>query len=45
MPSIGLGDSPASAAALVRQYHLGGVILMGNVENTTAGDGGAGSAP
>jgi beta-N-acetylhexosaminidase len=36
MPSIGLDDTPASAAALIRQHRLGGVILMGNVENTSA---------
>jgi beta-N-acetylhexosaminidase len=37
MPSVNLSDAPAGTAALVRQYHLGGLILMGDVENTAAG--------
>jgi beta-N-acetylhexosaminidase len=37
MPSIGLNSSPAEAADLVATYRLGGVILMGNVENTGGG--------
>ena len=36
MPSVGLSDSPAAVAALVKRHRLGGVILMGNVENTSA---------
>jgi beta-N-acetylhexosaminidase len=37
MPSVNLSDPAAGSAALVAKYHLGGVILMGNVENTGAG--------
>jgi beta-N-acetylhexosaminidase len=36
MPSVGLGDAPQRVADLVRDYHLGGVILMGNVEQESA---------
>ncbi len=36
MPSVSLSDPPAGSAALVTKYRLGGVILMGNVENTSA---------
>jgi beta-N-acetylhexosaminidase len=41
MPSVNLSDPVARSAALVTTYHLGGLILMGNVENT---DGGATAA-
>ena len=37
MPSVNLSDPPAGSAALVTKYHLGGLVLMGDVENTTAG--------
>jgi beta-N-acetylhexosaminidase len=30
IPSVDLGTSPATAAALVARYHLGGVIIMGD---------------
>lgn len=34
MPSITMSDPAADSVALVRKYHLGGVILMGNVTDT-----------
>lgn len=37
MPTISLSDPAGASAALVTKYRLGGVILMGNVENATAG--------
>ena len=37
MPSVNLSDPAAVPAALVSKYHLGGLILMGDVENTAAG--------
>ncbi len=37
MPSVNMSDPAESSAELIRRYHLGGVILMGNVENTGAG--------
>jgi beta-N-acetylhexosaminidase len=37
MPSIGLSEAPEAAAGLVRDYRLGGVVLMGNVEDTANG--------
>jgi beta-N-acetylhexosaminidase len=37
MPSINLSESPDAAAGLVRDYRLGGVVLMGNVEDTANG--------
>ncbi len=40
MPSINMDDPTAGSVELLRRYHLGGVILMGNVENTAS----AGSA-
>jgi beta-N-acetylhexosaminidase len=36
MPSINMSDASTTSAALVTKYHLGGLILMGNVENTAA---------
>src|SRR5262249_19540785 len=36
MPSVNLGDRGASAADLMRTYRLGGVILMGNIEDVGA---------
>jgi beta-N-acetylhexosaminidase len=41
MPSIGLSAAPEQAAKLVADYHLGGLILMGDIENTGAGGTGA----
>ncbi len=37
MPSIGLSAPAEQSAKLIADYRLGGVILMGDVENTTAG--------
>lgn len=37
MPSVNLSDPAAGSAALVTKYHLGGLIMMGDVENTGAG--------
>lgn len=37
MPSIGLSTPTDQAAKLVADYRLGGVIMMGDVENTAAG--------
>ena len=37
MPSINLSDPRRRRPQLVTQYRLGGVILMGNIENTAAG--------
>ena len=37
MPSVGLSDPPDQSARLVADYHLGGLILMGDVQNTGAG--------
>ncbi|HEX6870964.1 MAG TPA: glycoside hydrolase family 3 N-terminal domain-containing protein [Micromonosporaceae bacterium] len=37
MPTVNLADPASASAALVTRYRLGGVILMGNVQNTTAG--------
>ena len=36
MPSVNLSDPAAVPAALVSKYHLGGLILMGDVENTAS---------
>jgi len=36
MPSVNLSDPGPGAAALVTKYKLGGVILMGNIENVSA---------
>jgi beta-N-acetylhexosaminidase len=41
MPSVGLGAPPAQSAKLVADYHLGGLILMGDIENVGAGGTGA----
>jgi beta-N-acetylhexosaminidase len=38
MPSVTIGDPAAGAVELIARYHLGGVILMGNVENTGSAD-------
>jgi beta-N-acetylhexosaminidase len=37
VPSMNLSDAPAPAAAIVSQYKLGGVILMGDVRSSTGG--------
>jgi beta-N-acetylhexosaminidase len=37
MPSVGLSADAASSAQLVADYRLGGLILMGDVQNTAAG--------
>jgi beta-N-acetylhexosaminidase len=37
MPSVNLSDPASGSAALVTKYHLGSVILMGDIENTQAG--------
>ena len=36
MPSVGLSDSAEKSAKLIADYHLGGVILMGDVEHRPA---------
>jgi len=36
MPDVGMSGDVASAAAAVAEFGLGGVILMGNVQNTDA---------
>ena len=37
MPSVSLASDPEDAAALVREYRLGGVVVMGNVEQQRGG--------
>lgn len=37
MPSVSLSDPPEVSAALVREHQLGGVVVMGNVEQRTRG--------
>ncbi len=37
MPSVNLSDPVTVPADLVRRYHLGGLIVMGDVRNTAAG--------
>ncbi len=37
MPSVNLGAAAADSAKLVADFHLGGLVLMGDVQNTAAG--------